>query len=504
MSVKLSPHPIDRAALAMIGLLSTAIAVLVGGHITCQAKDQCWFANRPRVQSFTWHDQELGAKDRAFILTFDRPMDRKSVEENLRIIPPLPGKISWVGRKMAYTLERSIPYGERYELRLSGAEEHFVGSERNGKAIHPFVSQFRSRDQAFAYIGTEGVEQGRIIFYNSTEQTKTLLTPANLTVVDFKFYTQKTNQEQPSLNLLFSAASRDLGFEGLRQLNLYSTPVVQTEGAQSISEPSLILNNQGFQNNQFDVSDDGETIVVQRINRDNPIDFDLWMIRSKQEPERLKVTGGDFRIAPDNQSLAVARGEGVGILPLQPEAKPLDFLPKFGQLLNFSPDGTSAALVNFNTNDPKRRFQRSLFYVNNQGHQKELLTTEGSILNCQFTGNNRYLYCLITELVEAETYEEKPYFTQINLKTGKITPLLQLTDFRETTVSLSPDNRHLLFDQVLVHQDIASESSLSTGSGESVAAGRLWLLTPPSQDSSASTAKLQQLPLAGIRPRWAP
>jgi hypothetical protein len=51
-----------------------------------------------------------------------------------------------------------------------------------------FEREFKSCDRAFAYIGTNGEEQGRLIFYNLTEEKKTLLTPANLTVMAFEFY----------------------------------------------------------------------------------------------------------------------------------------------------------------------------------------------------------------------------------------------------------------------------------------------------------------------------
>ncbi len=46
----------------------------------------------------------------------------------------------------------------------------------------PLAYILRSRFNPFAYIGTNGEEQGRLIFYNLTEEKKTLLTPANLTV----------------------------------------------------------------------------------------------------------------------------------------------------------------------------------------------------------------------------------------------------------------------------------------------------------------------------------
>ena len=488
-------HPIDKAALSLIGILTGAIAVLAGGNVLCGQSENCWLTNRPKVSHFSWQDREIGATDRAFILTFDRPMDKASVEKNLTINPSLPGKISWAGRKMAYTLTRPVPYGEKYQLDLAKAREHFYGNDRQGQKMQPFQGNFQSRDRAFAYIGTQGVEAGRLIFYNLTQQKKTILTPSGLNVIDFKFYDN-------GKAILFSAADKSLGFDGLRQLQLYRLPISLNPAYFSDTKPTLILDNKDYQNNQFDVTADGETLVVQRINRQNPGDFDLWMLQEKQEPQPMKVTGGDFKIAPDSQSLAIARGEGISILPLQPEGKPLDFLPKFGQLLNFSPDGTAAAVINYNTDNAQKRYQRSLFYVNNQGQQRELFRTEGSILSCQFTSDNRQLYCLLTELLPGESYQERPYFAQIDVKTGKVTPLVALADYQDTKISLAPDGLGILFDQVVVSQDNQTNSSLTTSSGSAVVSGKLWLLIPPT--TPGKLPELQELPLVGFRPQWLP
>ncbi|AIE75596.1 MULTISPECIES: hypothetical protein [unclassified Synechocystis] len=503
MLAKYFSEPIDRAALSLIGFLSAAIAVVGVGHYTCENNNQCLFANRPKVQSFSWDGANLGAQDRAFIMTFDRPIDQREVEKNLVITPALPGKISWAGRRMAYTLENPIPYGTDYDIQITNVREQYAGQHksalrgRQGQMIAPFSSSFRSRDRAFAYIGTQGIEQGRIVFYNLTKQRKTILTPPGLTVVEFKFYDQ-------GKGILFAAAESQLGFEGLRQLQLYQIPVVESDNPQELPKPTLVLDNQEFQNNQFDVSDDGKAIVVQRVNRQNPADFDLWIVKNQQKPERLKVQGGDFQIAPDNQSLAVARGEGIGILPLQPEARPLDFLPKFGQLLNFSADGSAAALVNFNTEDAQKRFQRTLFFVNNLGVQKELVDTDGSIVSCEFGRNNQTLYCLLTKLLPGDEYIEQPYFVQIDINSGEVFPLLKLQDYRDTKMSLSPDGLALLFDQVIIDPDTPANSRLNTDGGEAIADSQLWLLIPPLKPETGQQAELKALSLMGFRPLWAP
>ena len=152
---------------------------------------------------------------------------------------------------------------------------------------------------------------------------------------------------------------------------------------------------------KFDLAPDGQTIVVQRVNKSNPGSFDLWVLRPNQQPQPLQTQpGGDFMITPDSQSVAVAQGQGVAMLPLAaPVKKPQDFLATVGMVLGFAPDGSEAAMVKFNQD-----YTRSLFLLTNQGVQKELLRTTGSILSAQFDPFKQTLYCLLTQLIQGKTY----------------------------------------------------------------------------------------------------
>ncbi|MDJ0603712.1 Ig-like domain-containing protein [Microcystis sp. M53602_WE12] len=485
-------QPIDKLAITLIVSLTLVIGGLIWLGNSCG--NQCLLQTGPRVKEFSWENREIGSEDQAFIITFDRPMDHASVEKNLVIDPPLPGKLSWAGRRLAYTLTSPIPYGEKYHLQIEGAREQFRSGNRLGQTLAIFEREFKSRNRAFAYIGTNGEEQGRLIFYNLTEEKKTLLTPANLTVMAFEFYPD-------GKKILFSAVAKNRGIEGIRELQLY-----QVDSSQSPAKIELVLDNKDYQNNHFDLAKDGETIVVQRIERRNPINFDLWAVKSGEKPQKLNIQGGEFLIAPDSKTLAVTQGEGIALLPLKFETKPLDFLPKFGRILNFSADGTAAAMVNFNTDNAKMRYIRSLFYVNNQGLQKRLLNLQGSIIDCQFNATGSDLYCLLTELVtNSQEYKEKPYFAKIDVKTGQVTPLLELADYRDIHISLSPDGLAIIFDQLRTSYDTNPTNPLTTDSGETIIGGRLWMLIPPLQDGvKASKSDLIELPLAGIRPQWMP
>lgn len=491
MSVTSKPslQPLDRAAIALMLGLSLLIGLLL------------WqgSAVRPKVADFSWQDQQVGAADTSFTMTFSRPMDTKSVEENLQINPPLPGKFSWAGRRMVYTLLSPAPYDTTYTVKLSKAQDRFTEEGAKSRQLQPFAGHFTSRDRAFIYLGVTGEEQGRLILYNLTHQQKQLLTPQNLVVVDFKPYPD-------GKKVLFSATEHQ---PGLLSSQLYTvTTGIGTSDRATPSEPSgkidLILDNKDYQNLKFDLSPDGKTIVVQRVNRRNPSDLDLWVLRPNQPPQPLAAQpGGDFTITPDSAAVAVAQGQGVAILPLSPAPKPFDFLPQFGLVLDFAQDGSAAAMVKFNSD-----YTRSLFLVTNQGVQKQLLRTTGSILSAQFNPTKQTLYCLLTQLLAQKTYQEQPYLAAIDIKTGKQTLLSTLPQQRDVQWSLSPDGLALLFDQIVTAPtpNQSNNSATAAQGGEAIATSHLWLLPLLPVTSSGSQPQLQPepLPLPGFHPRWLP
>ena len=483
---------IDKIAITTITILGLTICILVWGTNACGT--ECLFHVKPQVTEFSWQNKAIGKEDRGFLLYFNRPVDRDSIEENLVIEPPLKGKVSWSGNKLAYTLARPAPYGENYRLSLKAGNQKFAGTEK-GEAIEPFMGEFQTRDRAFAYIGGEGAKKGRLILYNWTKQAKTILTPENLVVLDFKIYPTGDR-------ILFSAREKDQNLDRL-QLYTVTTGVNQDDTVAFTPEVKLVLDSKKYQNNKFDLSQDGKTIIVQRINRDRPTDFGLWKITANKAPQPLITDAvGSFTITPDSQTLAVARGEGIALLPLIPDAEPLDFLSQFGRVVAFSNDGTAAAMVDYNTNNPDLRYTKSLYYVNHQGTQKELLNLEGSIIDCQFNPTASHLYCLLTELTfsdnssgEATTeYREQPYIAEIEIKTGKIIPLLALPEYQDSKLSVAPDGSGVLFDQVLT-TTIANNAS-------TIIKSRLWLLIPPAKVSEVH--QVEQLPFIGFHPQWLP
>jgi len=504
-------QPIDRVAI----VFSLVLAIVIFGLAVFGGR------SGPKVRSFSWQDRQVGADDTAFLLTFNRPMDQASVAENLQITPALPGRVSWAGRRMAYTLDAPIPYGTSFTLELTGARDRFTKPSQTNRQLQSFQGAFRSRDRAFAYIGVEGKEAGRLMLYNLTQGKQQVLTPPNLLVTDFEAFPDRQH-------ILFSATSRAAIGKALLEQQLYTVTTGlnllppadpldsaqsaasqgQPQLAQSPGEIQLVLDNKTHRNQQFDLAPDGRTLLVKRVKRDNPgAEFGIWLIQFddraqiKSAPVLLQdKVGGEFLITPDSSAVAIAQGQGLAILPLKPEQEPLDFLPRFGQVINFSRDGSQALMVKFNTD-----YTRSLFLVTNQGQQTELLRIPGSILQAEFSPTQDNIYCLLTQLLPGKTYREQPFLAVHNLASRKTTPLITLPQQREIHLSLAPDGLALLFDQIVQPEQATKKAGAITRSGEVITSSRLWVLPITSPDPKIQqTIDPEELPIFGLRPRWLP
>ncbi len=417
-------QPLDRAAWLVVGILCLLAGLLLAGG------DH----SRPLVQQFSWQGRVVGAQDKAFVLTFSRPMNTRSVEQHLRITPELPGKISWAGRRLAYTLLAPIPYGREYKVTLTGARDRYG----QGEPLAPFQGRFTTRDQAFIYVGTQGEETGRLVLHNFTQGTHRVLTPADLLVVDAQPLPQADR-------VVFSAQRRDDPLAGTQLYTVttglqYATP----QGTPPRREPgqvTLLLGSEGFQNLKFDVAPTGERLIVARASLQDAAQSGLWQVDLAGGQRPLQVAlGGDFRVTPDGQSVVMAKGEGLALLPLEPQAEPWEFLPKFGQLLDFDRSGTRALMVKFNSD-----FTRSLFVVGAEGEQ-ELLRLRGSLLSATFDPRRPWVYVVATEATEAQAGQELPYLAAIALPTKQVLPLVRFTDPAPPHIALAPDGLQMVLE----------------------------------------------------------
>lgn len=489
--------PLDRLSVLLMGILTVLIGFLIlsGDHTA------------PRVREFSWNKQQISAEDRAFSMMFSRPMNQESVEQNLRIDPPLPGKFSWAGRRMVYTLLQPAPYGTPFSIQLQGATDRLY-QDSVGREIQPFTGYFRTRDRAFVYIGVEGEEEGRLMLVNLSQDPQPLpLTPPELVVSEFEPYPQGDR-------VLFSAVMRSESLTGKFDPQLYTVTTGlssnllenRNQSTQQAGVAKLLLNNKKYRNLKFDLSPNGETIVVQRVNKNDSLDASPWLIESGKSAKSLKLEGGDFVIGPDSESLIIAQGPDLStILPLEPEAEPLEFLPKYGQVLSFTDDGSTAAMIKFNSDGT-----RSLFVVNNLGEEREVYRSPafGNIISADFDPSGKILYCLLTELLDStEEYQEQPFIAALDVNSGEITPLVILPNQQEINLSLSPDGLALLFDQTVTQITEGGNIDLmpQTQAGDTITTSRLWILPLDlPEDNSPIELQPEELPFLGYNPYWLP
>ena len=362
----------DRLMLATITILSISIAIVLwqGDHSILQVKD------------FSWDSRIVSSTDKEFSLQFNRPVDQASVEENLTIDPPLPGTVSWAGGKLFYSLAERPIYGRNYQIQLQSAKQSY-GNPRS----EPFVALFTTRDRAFSYIGISGEERGRLVLLNNTQQKKVILTPPDLIVTDYDIY--------PDGNKIVFSAYEPTGRtqqENRQRLYTVTTGLNFQPGTESqkAGRLKLLLDAKDYDNVKFAVSDNGNTLIVQRKNRRNQTDNSLWVMMDNSPPRPLGIPGGEFVIAPDGKIITVAQQGGILIEPLVAEASGRRFLPGYEKSLGFSADGSRQFVIKNNSD-----FTRSLYRLDRNGKSEELFKTVNPIVTCELEPRQeKVIYCL--------------------------------------------------------------------------------------------------------------
>lgn len=479
----------DLIILAAILILSLSIALVLGKGDPAVL----------RVTDFSWQNQIIGVKDRWFSLTFNRPVNRESIKNNLAIEPPLPGKVSWAGRNLVYTLTELPIYGNNYRIFISGANNRYSNATRNS-----FVARFKSRDRAFVYLGTEEKERGQLVLVNITQKNKTALTPYDLIVTNFEIYPN-------SDKILFSAFERGNWDKGIDRQQLYTVTSglnfqsLKAKAKQLPGRIQRVLDAKDYQNLKFDLSENGKTIVVNRVNRNNPSDAGLWVLPEGERPRPLGIPANNFIIAPNGNTVAVSQRRGIATIPLNSEAGSPKFLPGYESIIDFTQDGSQQLLVKDNAD-----YTRSLVLLNQEGVAKELFSSLSPVINCQIEPREKkILYCLRIGLVERgkQQYREEAFLAAIDLETTKEVPIIVLPNYQNVQMSMSPDGVALLFDQIVTGLPNA-KTDLMTDRGEAVINGRLWLLTLPElatiQAGNEPPKVLPEELNLGYKPRWIP
>ncbi len=478
--------PLDRAAGIALGILLVGVGgVLAVGDRTL-----------PQVQQWSWAEQRLSANHDHFLLDFNRAMDWDSVAQQLSITPELPGQGAGRGQRFAYTLDDIPAYGTEYMITLDTATDQPRTARQSARIMVPFSATVRSRDRILAYIGVEANESGRLVLYNMTRERKQILTPPDLVVTNFR------SEAQGDRILFFAFEKGDP--DGLSTQQLYRITTAFDRLGDNGPPPGQItrlLDAEEYQNIQFDLATQSGVVILERVNRQNPADGGLWLLPPEGEAQPLGIQGESFKISPDGQVLAISDRNGVTILPLTATADTREFFPAYEGVIAFDPqDHRVKVMVK-----PQGDTARSLVLLNAKGRERELLTTAGFILACNFEPRHQtFLYCLQTERLDTEQAILTPFITVINLQTGREVPLVALTNDLNVRMDMAPDGRYLVFDQVIdaANADETERDRNSTA----FPPGSLWILPLPNLLTApmADTLDPPERLAPGLDPQWLP
>ncbi|MGL5033645.1 MAG: hypothetical protein ACRC6M_07585, partial [Microcystaceae cyanobacterium] len=332
---KLPGSLFDQVTITAIALFTASISLML------------WRGDQThlRVTHFSWEGEKIGVDDKRFFLRFNQPVDAKSIEENLSIEPPLPGKVSWQGNNLVYTLEDIPIYGTNYQVKLEKAARR----DHQGEPAR-FTKLFSTHNRALAYIGVTGEERGRLILYDITDPKKpqkTILTAKDLLVRRFKIY--------PQGDRLIFAAQDPTSSTGDLQLFTVSTGIKFSANAPSERPGKLqkVIDDQDYRTLAFELAADGKTMVLLRSNRQNAVDTGLWILNEGKPPRPLGVQGDNFIVSANGKYLAVSQQGGVSLIPLTLDAGPSRFLEGFERPLNFSKDNKKLLLTQNNADSTR-------------------------------------------------------------------------------------------------------------------------------------------------------
>ncbi|MEB3227958.1 MAG: hypothetical protein VKJ27_06210 [Synechocystis sp.] len=447
-----------------------------------------------RVTHYSWRNSNIGAQTKTLTMGFSHPVNPQEIEENLTLDPPLAGTTSWQGRNWFYTLSEIPRYGTNYQLTLT------LAAKNTAMGGADFNSLITSRARALVYIGLNDQERGRLVLYDITDPQKPqkiILTPKDLTVRQFQIYPQGDR-------IVFTAADPTRR-NAQQQLFTVTTGINHSNTDAKVLPGKLerLLENQDYDNQRITLAQNGNVMVLNRQNRQNPADSGLWVFPKNESPRPLGIQGDQFIVSPQGDRLAVSQDQGVAIIPLQVQAGASQFLAGMGEALTFSPAGDQLLLTQQNLDYSHSLLQYDLATQTSQ----EMIRGLYPILDCQFDPRTQGMaYCLRADYVQQEdgAVIEEPYLALVDLNQQKSQPLLALPNYPEVDLSIAPDGLALIFDQVATTNPL-SPRDLLTQSQKAITDGRVWLLSLPETLAIGEIADLSPQELTpGYAPQWMP
>lgn len=473
-------NSLDKAfALALAVIVFLTALVLARGDRTF-----------PKVNAFNRHQDLIASVEKQLLFTFNREMDRQTVEQGLQITPSIAGRYSWFGKKMAFTPNQPLQPGQRYQIRLQEA------LDSAGKPMQaPFESWFETTPERLLYIGSQDEENFRLVMWNFQREQKTLLTPPNLRVTLVK---PTTDPEW----LFFLAADLDNPRGELHwtaSVELYRLNL-QTLKVERVFQPDAFITL------DFDITPNGRTLVVLRIlaedEEEDSIPVALWSRRQPEEDwqvlPKLLIPDSPIHLSP-NGRFVVGKGPSGFVLESLGSAGEPQFLGRFFKAYGFSPDGNQILLTE-NAKQVGMSLFNQMAILNSQGQRTQAGDSEGFMTHLRFGRNGDAVYFVMTRTENDVAMVNPFHLYRYDIQANRIEQLANDTRFSEEAFDVAYDNSKLVVERFETSKENNFGPELRTRLEETTgqhANAALWLYDIQSK-------RWEPLNIDGRNPVWMP
>jgi hypothetical protein len=432
--------------------------------------------------------------EKQILITFNRDMDRRTVEENFSLNPVVPGKFSWAGRNFAFTLDHPLPYGQTFEVNIK-KEAH---DDDGQKLKKEYVFKFQTPPFRFAYIGVEGEEQNRLILSNLDGTERKALTDGSIKIEQYQFC--------PEDQCVYFLGYKENLYQDHRS-ELYLLELKSGKVRQ-------ITNDQHFINKSFRLSPDGQTLAIIRIQIGKNDEYvsrnQIWTASIPDHKFALfqqgRATGINAFFTPDSSTLLYLNQDySYEIAPLYRDQKSeTQYLGTYDGCYGFHPYRPLVAFTKQKT-DTFFVVSNDLVLYSGDGATEKIPKNDGLFRDTVFTPDGQGLVTIFSG--PTETFEDKESLYPLRIfhlytydfETKKLEQLTSDFDYSEENPTISPDSKYLLFQRYeTFSKDLVLDPAyrdVADSLGNVLSGGQIWMM-------DLETKGMKKLPMKGAKVRF--
>jgi len=416
----------------------------------------------------------FSASQRQILITFNRKMDRRSVEENFVITPKVMGKFSWNGHNMAFSPDEALPYGSKYQIKISKAAK-----DEDGKNMdEDFLLNFKTDTLSFAYISTDASEQDKLIVSDLGGEKKESLTDGKVKIDSYKI--------TPDGQQIYFLGATEKFFKDDR-LELFVLNIKDKKITQ-------LTQDKNYLNKKFTLSPDGSKLALSRIQVDPSGTLltrnEIWLgsVTDYKFTKFLdgRAQGMDFYFTPDSASLLYRNGDGnfeLAALDAKPDQSA--FIGEYQYAYGFHPFKPIISFTKYDETDVFSLKNNLILYYGD-GNKDTVKLEDGITRDNFFTPNGKKMIILFSAQSEEFDDKESSYPVRIfhlylyDLENKALQKLIDDGDYSEEGAAVSPDSKFMIFERYSTADAAAvidpAYRDVASSLGGLVNGGEIWIM----------------------------